>query len=531
MDETKIIVTHRGALEAKYGEAVSRVMKAVGGLIAADAERGIVSRLVALDSAADMEPFGAAPMGGPADREGAKRAIDAIDRKRKPHYLLILGSWDVVPMQSLQNVMGSLFFAPGGDPDEQVPSDLPYACDTGFSSSPDVFQGPTRVVGRLPDEPGARSPAYLVKVLKLAAQAKPLPREAYDDWLGLTAATWKKSSRLTARAVFGGSSRLLAAPPQSDKWSRAKLAPRVHFINCHGDPCEPLFRGELPGSQLRKARKRDPKADGKPPAISSASLAGRVTPGTVVAAECCFGAEVYDPKGPKAKPRGQRAMALQYLKEGAYGFFGSTTTAYGMPEGNSWGDLICRHFLKRVLAGASLGRAALMARHDFIGRRGLDDPIQLKTLAQFCLLGDPSIHPVARKSRRPDARPSVDSRRFERMRRQRAREALRATGAALAALERRLHVSWDVPDAMLQAIVKAAQAVGLDAKLARLVTMGAGVAAVAQGEHGPVEAQDAVQALVLVGRIEARDMIPTYAAFLSEMKNGRLQPPKVGFSK
>ena len=105
----------------------------------------------------------------------------------------------------------------------------------------------------------------------------------------------------------------------------------------------------------------------------------------------------------RRRRRGHLAMPLRYLQEGAYGFFGSTNTAYGTAKGNEWADVLCRHFLKRVLAGASLGRAALMARHEFIGRKGLADPAQLKTLAQFCLLGDPSIHPVARKARRADA--------------------------------------------------------------------------------------------------------------------------------
>jgi len=48
-----------------------------------------------------------------------------------------------------------------------------------------------------------------------------------------------------------------------------------------------------------------------------------------------------------------------------------------------------------VLAGASLGRAALEARQRFAALYTHLDPTDLKTLAQFYLLGDPSIHPVA----------------------------------------------------------------------------------------------------------------------------------------
>src|SRR4030095_5850740 len=40
------------------------------------------------------------------------------------------------------------------------------------------------------------------------------------------------------------------------------------------------------------------------------------------------------------------------------------------------------------------GRAALVARQQFVQRSAQMDPTDLKTLAQFCLYGDPSVHPV-----------------------------------------------------------------------------------------------------------------------------------------
>jgi hypothetical protein len=48
-----------------------------------------------------------------------------------------------------------------------------------------------------------------------------------------------------------------------------------------------------------------------------------------------------------------------------------------------------------VLGGASLGLAALMARQQFVDRTSQMDAVDLKTLAQFYLLGDPSVHPIA----------------------------------------------------------------------------------------------------------------------------------------
>jgi hypothetical protein len=54
-----------------------------------------------------------------------------------------------------------------------------------------------------------------------------------------------------------------------------------------------------------------------------------------------------------------------------------------------------QYFLTSMLDGASLGRAFLQARQQFVLSERLDDKMNLKTLGQFILLGDPSVHPCA----------------------------------------------------------------------------------------------------------------------------------------
>src|SRR5262249_54640309 len=143
-------------------------------------------------------------------------------------------------------------------------------------------------------------------------------------------------------------------------------------------PANPRFYGE-PGKPL-------------PTAHDAALIGGKVTDGTIVSAECCYGADLYDPAG------GQMGLCNTYLAQGAFGFFGSSTIAYGPPTGNGAADLICQYFLNHIRDGASLGRACLQARLDFVqqagGTGGALSPIDLKTLAQFSLLGDPSLTPV-----------------------------------------------------------------------------------------------------------------------------------------
>jgi hypothetical protein len=82
------------------------------------------------------------------------------------------------------------------------------------------------------------------------------------------------------------------------------------------------------------------------------------------------------------------------MASGISGFWGSSTIAYGPADANDYADLICQYFLREVLNGASLGRACLQARQNYLQQAAPLDPVDLKTIAQFNLLGDPSVHPV-----------------------------------------------------------------------------------------------------------------------------------------
>lgn len=200
------------------------------------------------------------------------------------------------------------------------------------------------------------------------------------------------------------------------------LSRRAHLINCHGADTFPFFYGDddHPDEEQRSY----------PEAHWSQRLAG-VREGAVIAAECCYGASLYDP----VEAGDDEAICNAYLRRGAAGFFGSTTIAYGPAEGNGEADDICRYFLRAVQRGASLGRAALEARQQYVRRnvrrRGSVDPVDLKTLAQFLLLGDPSVHPSTgdASARAPiGARPAA---RYTRARSHR-RTRLRKSGRAIA---------------------------------------------------------------------------------------------------
>jgi hypothetical protein len=370
----KVIVTNIGAIKVKYRGNYQKIAVALRAMIDADAKRGIQTRVVALDDAATMKRFGTVAVAAPSDWAETKVAIDAVWRATKPDYLLILGSPDIVAHQELTNPV----YAPDDDDDRIVPSDLPYACEHPFSRNIADFRGPTRVVGRLPDICGSADTAYFLKVLGFASLYRQRAPEKYEAYFGLTTRSWIKSTALSLSNIYGNSLALKKSPPSGPRWTRKNLAPLTHFINCHGGSADPKFYGQRRGQY--------------PTAMESSWIASMNFNGTVVAAECCYGAQLYDP----SIARGEMGICNRYLGQGAIGFFGSSTIAYGPSEGNGSADLICQFFMLRVLAGSSTGRAAIEARQTFSLQATHLDPTDLKTLAQFNLLGDPSVTPVSK---------------------------------------------------------------------------------------------------------------------------------------
>jgi len=405
----KVIVSNRAALLGKYRKAgLDKIEAALKALAAADGKRGIKTKLIYLDVASAMKAVGGKAVTDPRDCKQNKDAVDAVFRKLSPQYLMILGSIDVIPHQDLRNPT----FDPPNDPDRFAWGDLPYACDVPYSKDVTKFRGPTRVVGRLPDLTKATDPSYLLKLLKFATEYKQRPATDYAAYFGLSTDSWKKSTELSLQNSFGNADSIIVSPKAGPSHTAKRLQPLSHFINCHGNLSDPAFYGE--------------KGSSFPESLRSERLLGKIKQGTVASVECCFGAELYDSITlAKSMP-----ICQQYLAHGAYGYFGSSTIAYGPAEGNGAADLVTQYFLLEVQNGASIGEAALLARQEFVRQTNELDPVDLKTLAQFNLLGDPSIKP-ARVPSATAVPKGVDSSVSDRQAREMRRSKIRAEGEML----------------------------------------------------------------------------------------------------
>lgn len=366
----KLIITAKGTLQLKYGKKFSSIDQLFKKLKAADKKKGIDTRIVYIDDAASTKQAGIKPVKTLSAKE-CKRAVDDLYKKHIPDYILLAGAQDVFPFQEINNPADE-------DGDPVVPSDLPYACDAPYSKSVQSFTGPTRVVGRIPDVPGKNDVQYFTTVINNIIKAKPKKEEVYMQYFAASAFVWSKSTQLSIQAMFGNYSELNLVPGANTKYTAAQLKKLTHFFNCHGAQNDMFFYGQ--------------KGNDYPVALSSAQIKGKISDGTIVAAECCYGAELVNP----ALLSGDNiSIANSYLKNNAIAFMGSSTIAYGPADSQGLADLITQYFIKNIINGASTGRALLQARQQFLSESGPHlDPYELKTVAQFYLLGDPSILPV-----------------------------------------------------------------------------------------------------------------------------------------
>lgn len=388
MATLKVIITSKKNLQAKYTNKFRDVEKLLLDLIQADSTRGITTRLIYIDDAASARRAGITAVAS-ITRPLAKKAVDAIYKKWKPAYITLFGAQDVFPFQEITN--------PASDDDAQVPTDLPYACDAPYSTQISAFTGPTRVVGRIPDIPGVADLTYLKTVFAAIINYRSVAAAKLMQYFAVSADVWKNSTRMSLTNMFGNSTNMKISPPQNTPHTAAALKPLSHFYNCHGSPLDSKYYGQ--------------RGNSYPTAQHSPDLNGKVTNGTVVAAECCYGAELFNPAD---EGTNNLSIANTYFKNKAVAFTGSSTIAYGPASGNGLADLITQYFLKNVIQGASSGRALLEARQKFLSVSGPHlDPYELKTLAQFYLLGDPSLQvAVTAVDKQVDALDTVENRRL-----------------------------------------------------------------------------------------------------------------------
>jgi len=420
----KLSVTVKSRLQRKYAPAyLQQINDKVKDWIGADDKRGIQTVHVHVDDTKEMGDLGVRPVSEEATAKEIKRAIDDLWVSDKlpatPHYLVLFGAEDIVPMFQIPNPS----FDPNGiDTDETVPSDNPYATPLAFEplDPTNSYLIPQRAIGRIPDmvsDPGKGDAAWLLAYLDTAIKWESQDKIVYKVPYAICTAEARFAGNEFMQKTFDDPGlRPFICPTDSDAvdspTARDHLSAGLHIIKCHGNKRDPTFWGF---SVLDQRTKEHPVA-----AITSATLTALLKPSAVVASMCCYGAQIFSPSDPNARSRGEWPLASTYLRNGALGFVGSTMMAWVGRSQMGAADWLVQGYLKNVLAGDSIGNAFLASKQDYRSHYSMKDDIlaeeEEKTLIEYILLGDPSIHPVSslqscpsllafqKRSRRRDAR-------------------------------------------------------------------------------------------------------------------------------
>src|SRR5262245_2757988 len=413
----KLSVTVKRKLEGKYDSAsLTKIKKAIENWIKEYAKKLCIQTVhVAVDDSAAMlkvwhDYFPKArrvrAVSGEVTPLKVKRAIDDLWKRLKPKYLVLFGGDDIVPMFRVENP--TLYWgSPGGgatDWDRMLPTDNPYATSKAFDPQDiDSYLVPDRVIGRIPDMKRSAKkhwadPAWLVEYLKTATHWTSKTTDFYKQTYAICTSESRSAGKECMEFISKPTSDLFISPPTRDTSTSARnrLSAPLHLIKCHGNRLDAAFWGRDPNeTNEKKAWRR---------AITSTTLKSCLKPATVVGTTCCWGAQIFSPSARHAR---QWPLASTYLRKGALAFVGSTGRAWFGGPTMGFADYIVADYLNWILRRASVGRAFLESKQGYmcyyLEGGGTADPLDQKTMVEYVLFGDPSIHPVRKKVQRPDS--------------------------------------------------------------------------------------------------------------------------------
>jgi peptidase C25-like protein len=361
-----LLITSRRRLREVYGRrGETRILAAIGKLMAARAARGVDSGLLVIEQGlADLGVAGAAVEPEPISAQIAAIAQALEQRGGSLASVLIVGGLEVVPFHEAPNPTPY-------DGDESVPSDCLYGACNPFALLPDW------AVGRIPGAAGG-DPALLLRLLDNAA-AGARPGDGTIKMFGYSTEAWRRAAAEVYAEIDDAATLLVSPPALATTFDRGQLD-RAAWIYCnlHGVRDGPPWYGQPDDLRTLVV------------ALRPSDLKGLDLRGAVVVSEACYGAAI------SGRNEGT-SLALAFLARGALGFVGATVISYGPPSpplGEA--DLIALHFLRALKTpGATLGSAFLasragMLRDTLVHQSTLDEDDQ-KTLLEFVLYGDPTL--------------------------------------------------------------------------------------------------------------------------------------------
>jgi hypothetical protein len=279
--------------------------------------------------------------------------------------LLIIGDSTVVPCADWDNL--------GDGYDDNVPSDLAYISLDNTSPWDGVeydFENITQV-GRIP----AKATNGFSEAIAYFENAKKFVGYTGTKSFAYSAHVWQR----TTSAEFSHLNPNLITSPKytcnsrdagsNGLWLLDRLSPDYNMVcfNLHGSDDSHVWYGQI--------------GDFYPDAFDKNLLPQNN--GYVLLTEACYG----------ARPTYSDSIVVNALKNGCMAFVGSSRIAYGWDDGRiCCADVIAQHFTYHVARGETVGNAFLYAL-SALSQNEMNE-IEIKTLAEFSLYGDPSVRLV-----------------------------------------------------------------------------------------------------------------------------------------
>ena len=393
--QAQLLLGCKTVLLKRYGAAgFAAIDTRLHAIAAALQRRQIQAHCCYIDDVASLQIDERITLAPVAHEAGAIRNLvrtlaEALDQHgQELGTVLLIGGDDSIPFHRVEN--------PLHDDDAVVLSDSPYGSDDAG------YMLPQRVVARLPDGAGDQ-PEPLLKLLDqmldyhqgrgtqlksgffhlplLGGRRNAARKQASQVDAGYSAEVWRAASRMALDALDADAPLSCCPPLDTDTLDLAEwIDRRVLYVNLHGASGLPNWYGQPdllwpgPATQL-------------PIALRPEQLADRRPAGALLISEACYGAELTDRTQ-------ETSIMLKALAEGALACVGATVSSYGsltMPLIGA--DLLCQKLLAHLASGIPVGAALHQARLEFAQtmyrRQGYLDDVDVKTLTEFVLLGDP----------------------------------------------------------------------------------------------------------------------------------------------
>lgn len=310
------------------------------------------------------------------------RATKRIKSKLKqdPHFVLLFGGHDCIPMPGFENPLYAPRLAEGKRfSDKDLDSDMPYSTlSVHFPDKNDAARDPKLAVGRIPAGTDT-TVDDLIGLLNNTLES--FSGFSTESKFGLSAFDWRGPSGVVHNEIGGSELKLSPDINLNSIRQHYHDGVNVHYFNLHGGG------GDYPywiGDDGRG------NPDGRDYRAFSPEWAAQCTQNNIIGVEACYGAKFIG----LAK---NESIMLSALAAKTVSFVGSSRISMG-PVGPepfiNLADIMILYYLKAMLSEYPAGEAMRLARiHAFEAsmERDADFATCLLTMLEFNLFGDPAL--------------------------------------------------------------------------------------------------------------------------------------------